>query len=79
MTGGLGLGSLSLATAHNGAPTPTAGATGIAAGQRLLWPHERSRPQRIAFALTSIGVFPMTSHTECVALLEPVDVCARLR
>ena len=29
--------------------------------------------------LRAFDLFPMTSHTECVALLEPADVCARLR
>jgi hypothetical protein len=58
---------------------PSVLSSGIAAGQRLLWHHERSQSQGIAFTLTTIGVFPMTSHTECVALLEPADVCARLR
>lgn len=29
--------------------------------------------------LRAFDLFPMTSHTECVALLERVDVCARLR
>ena len=31
--------------------------------------HERSCPQRIALTLRIIGVFPMTHHVECVALL----------
>lgn len=30
-------------------------------------------------ALRALDLFPMTSHTECVALLEPADVCARPR
>ena len=30
-------------------------------------------------ALRAFDLFPMTSHTECVSLLEPADVCARLR
>ena len=29
--------------------------------------------------LRAFDLFPMTSHTECVALLEPAEVCARLR
>ncbi len=29
--------------------------------------------------LRAFDLFPMTSHTECVALLEPAHVCARLR
>ncbi|WP_183097605.1 class I SAM-dependent RNA methyltransferase [Nocardioides pelophilus] len=29
--------------------------------------------------LRAFDLFPMTSHTECVALLEPADVCARPR
>jgi predicted ester cyclase len=29
--------------------------------------------------LRAFDAFPMTSHTECVALLEPADVCARPR
>ena len=29
--------------------------------------------------LRAFDLFPMTSHTECVALLEPADGCARLR
>ena len=29
--------------------------------------------------LRALDLFPMTSHTECVALLEPADVCARPR
>ena len=29
--------------------------------------------------LRAFDLFPMTSHTECVALLLPADVCARLR
>jgi hypothetical protein len=46
-------------------------ASGIAAGQGRIRPRVRSRPQRIAAALSAIGVFPMTHHVECVALLEP--------
>lgn len=42
-----------------------------AAGQGLVWAHARSRPQRLAPTLSPIGVFPMTHHVECVALLEP--------
>ncbi len=30
-------------------------------------------------SLRAFDLFPMTSHTECVALLEPAAVCARLR
>ena len=30
-------------------------------------------------SLRAFDLFPMTSHTECVALLAPADVCARLR
>ncbi|QBX56922.1 class I SAM-dependent RNA methyltransferase [Nocardioides seonyuensis] len=30
-------------------------------------------------ALRAFDLFPMTSHTECVALLEPADACARPR
>ncbi len=29
--------------------------------------------------LRAFDLFPMTSHTECVALLEPADACARMR
>jgi len=43
---------------------------GIAAGQGPVSPPERGRPQRIAFTLVIVGAFPMTSHVECVALLE---------
>jgi hypothetical protein len=41
----------------------------IAAVQRLVCSHERSCRQRIALTLRIIGVFPMTHHVECVALL----------
>lgn len=71
------MGSLCFAALRNTAPRPAAPKHGIAAGQRPVLPSERSRPQRIAFALRTVGVFPMTSHTECVALLEPADVCAQ--
>ena len=37
------------------------------AGQRLLSTAERSRRQRFAFTLGTVGIFPMTSHVECVA------------
>ena len=40
------------------------------AGQRLARSHERSCRQRIALTLRIIGVFPMTSHVECVAMFE---------
>ena len=30
-------------------------------------------------AVRAFDLLPMTSHTECVALLEPADVCARPR
>jgi tRNA/tmRNA/rRNA uracil-C5-methylase (TrmA/RlmC/RlmD family) len=30
-------------------------------------------------SLRAFDLFPMTHHVECVALLEPADVCARLR
>ena len=40
------------------------------AGQRLVSSDERSCRQRIALTLSTFGVFPMTHHVECVALLE---------
>jgi hypothetical protein len=43
--------------------------TAEAAGQRLVSTAERSRRQRFAFTLRTVGVFPMTHHVECVALL----------
>jgi hypothetical protein len=43
--------------------------SGKPAGQRLVCSHERSCRQRIALTLGTIGVFPMTHHVECVALL----------
>ena len=64
------MGSLCFAKARNTAPTPAVPEDGIAAGQRPVSPPERSRPQWIAFTLVIIGVFPMTHHVECVALLE---------
>ena len=39
---------------------------------RPVAPQELSRPQRIAFVLSVRHPFPMTSHAECVALLEKV-------
>ena len=33
---------------------------------------ECSQSQTIALTLSPVGVFPMTHHVECVALLEPV-------
>jgi hypothetical protein len=42
---------------------------GNAAGQRLVSSAERSCRQRIALTLSTVGVFPMTHHVECVALL----------
>ena len=62
---------VAFATTRKGAPKPSVLSTGIAAGQRLLWPNERSQPQGIALTLTTIGVLPMTHHVECVALLTP--------
>jgi hypothetical protein len=41
----------------------------IAAGQRLVCSDERSCRQGITLTLWTIGVFPMTHHVECVALL----------
>jgi hypothetical protein len=35
--------------------------------------NERSFRQRIALTLNVIGVFPMTHHVECVALLGPTS------
>ncbi len=62
-------GSVSFAKARNTAPVPAVPEDGIAAGQRPVSPPERSRPQRIALTLILVGVFPMTHHVECVALL----------
>ena len=45
------------------------GSGGKSAGQRLVSSDERSCRQRIALTLSTIGVFPMTHHVECVALL----------
>jgi len=67
------LGSLWFAKARNTAPAPAVPKDGIAAGQRLVSPKERSQPQRIAVALNSIGAFPMTFHLECVAHLVKSD------
>jgi len=64
------LGSLSFAKARNTAPAPAVPEDGISAGQRMVSPPERSRPQRISVTLRAPGVFPMTHHVECVALLE---------
>ena len=50
--------------------------SGKAAGQRLVCSHERSCRQRIAPTLRIIGVFPMTHHVECVALLTPARSAA---
>lgn len=41
-----------------------------AAGERLVFPHERSSRQGIVLTLRIIGVFAMTHHVVCVALLE---------
>jgi hypothetical protein len=41
-----------------------------AAGQPLVCSHERSCCQRIALTFRIVGVFSMTHHVECVALLE---------
>ena len=73
------MGSLSLAITRKRGPMLASVQDGIAAGHGLGLSHERKRPQRMALTLRLMYVFPMTSHTECVALLEPADVCARLR
>jgi hypothetical protein len=41
------------------------------AGQRAVSSHERRCPQTIALTLSSISVFPMTHHVECVGVLVP--------
>jgi hypothetical protein len=43
---------------------------GIAAGQGAASPVGCSQSQWIALTLSLVGVFPMTSHVECVALME---------
>ncbi len=47
--------------------------SGKAAGQRLDSSYERSCRHRIALTLSIMGVFPMTSHVECVAHLVKSD------
>jgi hypothetical protein len=48
---------------------PTAAAIGPVTVEGFARPPERNRPQRIAFTLRTVAVFPMTHHAECVALL----------
>ena len=48
---------------------PSSDPSRIAAGQRPLWPDDLSRPQRVSITFGVSGVFPMTHHVECVALL----------
>jgi hypothetical protein len=55
--------------ARNRVLTSATAENGIGAGQRPVWPHGRSRPQLIELTLSTIGVFPMTHHVECVAIL----------
>ena len=50
-----------------------------AAGQQLVFSHGRSCGQRIALTLSLVGVFPMTHHVECVAILERASVEDRAR
>ena len=66
------MGSLCFAKPRNSAPAPAVLEHGIAAGQRPVSPSKRRRPQRIASTLRTVGVFPMTHHVECVALLRRV-------
>jgi hypothetical protein len=51
-----------------------ADAIGVAGGKPQvsdrICSHQRSRRQRIALTPRILGVFPMTHHVECVALLE---------
>ena len=56
--------------ARNRPLTPATPEVGIVAGQRTLSAVGRSRPQRSAIPRNVAGVFPMTQHVECVALLE---------
>ena len=63
------MGSLSFAIARNWTLTTAGVKNDIAAGQGLVRPHARGRPQTIALRLTVMYVFPMTHHVECVALL----------
>ena len=54
----------------------TSGSGGKSAGQRLDSSDERSCRRRIALTFSTTGVFPMTHHVECVALLEkPALTC----
>jgi hypothetical protein len=63
------MGSLCFAILRNTARAPAVPGGGIAAGQEPVPPPERSRPQRIAFTLRTVSVFPMTHHVECAAHL----------
>ena len=59
---------------NRGGPQSGTDATSVegrkAAGQRLVSSHGRSCWQRIALTLSLVGLFPMTHHVECVAILE---------
>lgn len=63
------MGSLCFAKTCNGLQTPAEAADVIVAGQPLLLAHSRSRAQRFSIPRNVTGVFPMTHHVECVALL----------
>jgi hypothetical protein len=56
--------------ARRGVLMPAEASYGIAAGQRLVWAHDRGLSQTIEVTLRTMWVFPMTHHVECVALLE---------
>ena len=63
------MGSLRFARTRDTAPPRAVSEDGIPADQRPVSPLDRSWGQRIAFTLSTVGVFPMTSHVECVAQL----------
>ena len=67
------MGSLSFAIARNWTLATAGVKNDIAAGQGLVRPHARGRPQTIALRLTIMYVFPMTFHLECVAQLVKTD------
>jgi len=64
------MGSLCCAHARIGLLTTSDRSGGIAAGQRAVSPVGCSPSQRIALTLGPFDLFAMTSHVECVALLE---------
>lgn len=66
---GLALGALWIAEGRSGTPARCGAATDEPAGQPLDFTDARNRRQGIALTLSTIGVFPMTSHVECVAHL----------